>query len=96
MPIVTLSTDIGQRDFLVGAIKGQFLQLDPTTNLCDITHYLPQTNFPQAAYVCGNAIKHYPGGSFHLIMVNLYEGPAEQVLMATIMMLILITRLEII
>ncbi len=72
MPIVTLSSDIGQRDFLVGAIKGQFLQLDPTSNLCDITHYLPQTNFPQAAYVCGNAIKHYPGGSFHLILVNLF------------------------
>lgn len=82
MPIVTLSSDIGQRDFLVGAIKGQFLQLDPTTNLCDITHYLPQTNFPQAAYVCGNAIKHYPGGSFHCILVNLFEGATDYVLMA--------------
>ena len=81
MPILTLTTDIGQRDFLVGAIKGQFLQLDPTINICDITHYLPQTNFPQAAYICGNAFKHYPAGTFHLVIANLFESPLKYLLM---------------
>lgn len=82
MPIITLTTDIGQRDFLVGAIKGQFLQLDPTVNICDITHYLPQTNFPQASYVCANAFKHYPSGTFHVVIANLYESPLKYLLMA--------------
>ncbi|TDO25810.1 SAM hydrolase/SAM-dependent halogenase family protein [Sediminibacterium goheungense] len=82
MPIVTLTTDIGQRDFLVGAIKGQFLQLDPTVNICDITHYLPQTNFPQASYICANAFKHYPSGTFHVVIANLYESPLKYLLMA--------------
>lgn len=82
MPILTLTTDIGQRDFLVGAIKGQFLQLDPGLNICDITHYLPQTNFPQAAYICSNAFKHFPAGSFHLVIANLYESHIKYLLMA--------------
>lgn len=82
MPIVTLTTDIGQRDFLVGAIKGQFLQLDPATNLCDITHYLPQTNYPQAAYICANAFRYYPPGTFHLLIANLFESPLQYLLMA--------------
>jgi S-adenosylmethionine hydrolase len=33
MPILTLTTDIGQRDYLAGAIKGQFLSLLPTLNI---------------------------------------------------------------
>jgi len=82
MPILTLTTDIGQRDYLVGAIKGQFVNLLPALNICDITHYLSQTNFPQAAYTCNNAFKFYPAGSFHLVIVNLFESSVKYMLVA--------------
>lgn len=82
MPILTLTTDIGQRDYLVGAIKGQFLKLDPSWTICDITHYLSQTNYPQAAYICSNAFKYYPAGSFHLVIVNLFESPIKYLIAA--------------
>ena len=82
MPILTLTTDIGQRDYLVGAIKGQFLSLLPSLNIVDITHYLSQTNFPQAAYTCNNAFKYYPPGTFHLIIVNLFETSVKYLLVA--------------
>jgi S-adenosylmethionine hydrolase len=82
MPILTLTTDIGQRDFLVGAIKGQFLSVDQRFQVTDITHYLSQTNFPQAAYICANAFKYYPAGTFHLVLINLYENPPKQLLVA--------------
>ena len=82
MPILTLTTDIGQRDYLVGAIKGQFINLLPTLTICDITHYLSQTNFPQAAYTCNNAFKYYPLGSFHLVIANLFESSVRYLLMA--------------
>src|SRR6478609_2112180 len=82
MPILTLTTDIGQRDYLVGAIKGQFISLLPTWNMVDITHYLSQTNFPQAAYTCSNAFKYYPAGTFHLVIVNLFESQVKQLLIA--------------
>ena len=82
MPILTLTTDIGQRDYLVGAIKGQFVNLMPTVNICDITHYLSQTNFPQAAYTCNNAFRYYPPGTFHLIIVNLFDSPSKHLVAA--------------
>lgn len=82
MPILTLTTDIGQRDFLVGAIKGQFVNLLPTLTICDITHYLSQTNYPQAAYICNNAFAYYPKGTFHLVIANLYESPVKYLLIS--------------
>jgi S-adenosylmethionine hydrolase len=82
MAILTLTTDIGQRDFLVGAVKGQFLSVLPSLTIADITHYLSQANFPQAAYTCSNAFKYYPAGTYHVVIVNLYDAPAKQLLVA--------------
>lgn len=82
MPVLTLTTDIGQRDYLVGAIKGQLLSLVPSLNITDVTHYLSQTNFPQAAYTCNNAFRYYPPGTFHLVIINLFESPVKCLLVA--------------
>ncbi len=82
MPILTLTTDIGQQDYLVGAIKGQFLQADATTNINDITHYLSPYNYLQAAYTCKNSFRHYPVNTFHLVIINLFEDAANGMLLA--------------
>ena len=82
MPILTLTTDIGQRDFIVGAIKGQFLSLLPTLAIADITHYLSNTNYPQAAYTCRNAFVYYPEASYHFVIVNLFDAPIKHLLVA--------------
>ena len=82
MPIITLTTDIGQHDFMIGAIKGQLLTCNPAFTICDITHHLSQSNYPQAAYVCSNAFKHYPQQAFHIIILNLFELPPKQLLIA--------------
>lgn len=83
MPILTLTTDIGQQDYLVGAIKGQFVQADPACNTIDISHYLSPYNYLQAAYVCSNAFKHFPEGCFHLVIVNLFDEGAKEMLLAS-------------
>ncbi|MFL9483452.1 S-adenosyl-l-methionine hydroxide adenosyltransferase family protein [Chitinophagaceae bacterium LWZ2-11] len=82
MPIVTLTTDIGPQDYLAGAIKGQLLSLNNTFNIVDITHYLSQANYPQAAYICSNAFKYYPSDTFHIIILDLYANPIQHVLLA--------------
>ena len=81
MPVITLTTDIGQQDYLVGAMKGQLLSADPVLYIHDVTHYLSQSNYPQAAYVCSNAFKYFPKESFHIIILNLFENNAQQLLM---------------
>ena len=82
MPLLTLTSDIGQQDFLIGAVKGQLLQTNPAFSLIDITHNLSPFNYPQTAYVCRNAIKNFPPGTFHLILVNLFDVKPEHLLMA--------------
>lgn len=82
MAILTLTSDIGQQDYLVGAVKGQLLQINPEFLLIDISHYLSPFNYSQAAYICRNAIKNFPPFSFHLLLVNLFEKKPEQLLLA--------------
>lgn len=82
MALITLTSDIGDQDFLVGAIKGQLLQSGKALSIVDITHSLSPFNYPQAAYVCRNAIKNFPPGTFHLVLVNLFDEKREHVLMA--------------
>ena len=82
MPLITLTSDIGNPDYLVGAIKAQLFQLNPEFNIVDISHNIPPFNYPQAAYVCQNAIKNFPDYTYHLILVNLFEKKPEQLLLA--------------
>ena len=82
MPLLTLTSDIGNPDYLVGAIKAQLLKINPEFQIIDITHNIPPFNYPQAAYVCRSAIKNFPDHSFHLILVNLFEKKPEQLLLA--------------
>jgi S-adenosyl-L-methionine hydrolase (adenosine-forming) len=82
VPLLTLTSDIGHQDFLIGAVKGQLLQTNETFNLVDISHNLSPFNYPQAAYVCRNAIKNFPAGTFHLVLVNLFDERPEHMLLA--------------
>lgn len=82
MPLITFTSDIGQQDFLTGAIKGLLLQQLPGEQVVDITHQLSAFNFPQAAYVCRNAIKYFPPGTIHLILINVYDERPTHLLLA--------------
>src|SRR5215211_6263045 len=81
MPVVTLSTDIGQSDYVVGAIKGQLLQAVPSVSIIDITHQLVANNYLHAAYVCTNAFIFYPAGTFHFVIINLFEKDPTHLLL---------------
>lgn len=82
MPLVTLTSDIGEQDYLVGATKGRLLRINPEFQIIDITHKLSPFNYPQASYVCRNAIKNFPEFTFHIVLVNLFESKPEQLLFA--------------
>ncbi len=82
MPLLTLTTDIGEKDFLAGAIKGQLLRYQQDFNIIDITHSLSAFNYPQAAYICRHAIRNFPSGTFHLILVNIFDEASDYLLLA--------------
>ena len=53
MPLLTLTSDIGQHDFIAGTVKGKLLQSVNNFTIVDITHHLSPFNYPQAAYELG-------------------------------------------
>lgn len=74
MPLLTFTSDIGQQDFVVGAVKGQLHTAIPNLTIADITHFLPQDNFAHATYILKNAFKYYPDNTFHFILLNVFEA----------------------
>src|SRR5882757_8482941 len=82
MALITLTSDIGQQDYLVGAIKAQLLSINPEFGLIDISHTISPFNYPQAAYICRSAFRNFPEFSYHIILVNLFEKKPEQLLLA--------------
>lgn len=82
MPLLTLTSDIGNQDYLAGAIKGQLLQINPSFTLVDVSHHIAPFNYPQAAYICRNAIRNFPPFTYHLLLVNLFDKTPEKLLLA--------------
>lgn len=82
MALLTLTSDIGEQDYLLGAIKGQLLTTIPESLIVDISHSLSPFNYTQTAYICRNAIKKFPPFTFHLLLVNLFEKKPENLLLA--------------
>lgn len=82
MPVITLSTDTGSNDYLAGAVKGQLYSAVPSCTVSDISHELSQNNYQQAAYICSNAFRFYPAGTFHVVIINFFERASRQLLIA--------------
>jgi len=70
MPIITLTTDLGNSDHYVSAIKANILRQLESVNIIDISHNIPTFNILHAAFVLKNVYKDFPPGSIHIIGVN--------------------------
>lgn len=70
MPIVTLTSDFGLKDYYVAIIKGAILRESPDLQIVDITHHVSHHNIVQAAFVLKNAYKSFPDGTLHIVSVN--------------------------
>jgi S-adenosylmethionine hydrolase len=82
MAIITLTSDFGLQDYIAGAVKGQLLQVNPEFRIFDISHRVAPFNYPQAAYICRNAILQFPANTYHMVLVNLFEQKPEHLLLA--------------
>jgi len=70
MAIITLTTDLGLKDYYVSAVKGSILSQLPDVTIVDISHLIPSFNLQEAAYVLKNSFPNFPEGTVHIIGVN--------------------------
>ena len=75
MSIVTLTTDFGNKDYSVAAVKGAILSTIKNPKIIDISHQIEPYNVTQAAYVLKNAYKNFPQGSIHIVGVESERTP---------------------
>ncbi|MGN0032281.1 MAG: S-adenosyl-l-methionine hydroxide adenosyltransferase family protein [Candidatus Limimorpha sp.] len=73
MAIITLTSDWGQSDYYVAAVKGTILSSLPDAIIIDITHNIEPWNIWNAAFVIKNCYKCFPEGTIHIIAVESEE-----------------------
>ena len=68
--IITLTTDFGEQDYSVGALKGQLYSLVPEARIVDISHQVAHYSITEAAYLLQGAYRYFPQGTIHIMGVN--------------------------
>ena len=70
MPIITLTTDFGEKDHFAGATKGAIYSELPDVKIVDISHSVSPFNIPEVAYIIQNAYSSFPKGTIHIIGID--------------------------
>ena len=82
-PIITLTTDYGINDHLVGSMKGVILNINPEVMLIDITHGVMSHDILDGAITIGQAYRYYPPKTVHVVVVDPGVGtPRRPILVA--------------
>jgi S-adenosylmethionine hydrolase len=69
-PIITLTTDFGQKDGYVGAMEGVILNICPTATITTLTHEIPPQNLRAGAFVLYQAFSYYPAHTVHCVVID--------------------------
>jgi len=70
MPIITLTTDFGEKDPFVGGVKGAIYSEMDDIRIVDISHGISPFHIMEAAYIIQTAYRSFPEGSVHIIGVD--------------------------
>lgn len=72
MPVITLISDFGNKDWYTGALKGALLKAagETAVHLVDISHSIEPFEIVQASLVSRNTWPEFPDGTIHLLAVN--------------------------
>ncbi|HUN62681.1 MAG TPA: SAM-dependent chlorinase/fluorinase [Candidatus Sulfotelmatobacter sp.] len=69
-PIITLTTDYGTDDHLVGVLKGVILKINPDAQIIDITHAVAAYDLLDGALQIASAYAYFPPRTIHVIIVD--------------------------
>ncbi len=78
MPIITLTTDFGNKDHFVGSIKGTIYKELKEAVVVDISHHVTPFHIQECAYLLKNAYKSFPEGSIHIVGVDSERTPENK------------------
>jgi S-adenosylmethionine hydrolase len=82
-PIITLTTDYGTSDHLVGTLKGVLLKTNPDAQIVDICHSVVPYDVLDGALCIGAAYRYFPARTVHLVVVDPGVGSARRPIMVS-------------
>ncbi len=68
--IITLTTDYGTSDHLVGTLKGVILNINPEAKIVDINHHVAPYDVLDGALSIGAAYRYFPARTIHVVVVD--------------------------
>jgi S-adenosylmethionine hydrolase len=69
-PIITLTTDFGTSDHLVGTMKGVILNINPAARIVDINHSVVPFDLLDGALSIANSYSFFPARTAHVVIVD--------------------------
>jgi S-adenosylmethionine hydrolase len=69
-PIITLTTDFGTSDHLVGTMKGVILNINPAVRIVDLNHHVTPFDVLDGALSIANAYRYFPARTIHVVIVD--------------------------
>jgi len=78
MAIITLTTDFGEKDHFVGAVKGAMYNELDSVRIVDISHSISPFHITEAAYIIQNAYHSFPKGTIHIIGIDSEISPENK------------------
>jgi S-adenosyl-L-methionine hydrolase (adenosine-forming) len=82
-PIITLTTDYGTNDHLVGTLKGVLLKINPDLTIIDISHNVNPYDILDGALTIGAAYSYFPARTIHVVVVDPGVGTERRPLLVT-------------
>ncbi|GGI57572.1 SAM hydrolase/SAM-dependent halogenase family protein [Winogradskyella haliclonae] len=78
MPIITLTTDFGEKDHFAGTVKGSIYSELSDVRIVDVSHSISPFNIIEAAYTIQNAYSSFPEGTIHIIGIDSELSPENK------------------
>lgn len=78
MQIITLTTDLGRKDFYAGKLKGSLLSHGVPALLVDITHEINNFDIAHGAFVLRNCFRNFPKGTIHILSVHNFYSDEQR------------------
>jgi S-adenosylmethionine hydrolase len=82
-PLITLTTDYGTNDHLVGTMKGVILKINPDVTIVDITHNVTPFDLLDGALTIGSAYSYFPPKTVHIVVVDPGVGTERRPLLVS-------------
>ena len=82
-PIITLTTDYGTGDHLVGVLKGVILKINPDVTIVDITHEVTPFDLLDGALAIASAYAYFPPRTIHVVIVDPGVGTERRPLLVS-------------